>query len=369
MTSSSDDALRVHTLSDFDFILPPELIAQHPAAQRSGSRLLDGSSEAPVDRIFRELPELLRKGDLLVLNDTKVIKARLFGEKPTGGKVELLVERVLTGNQVAAHMRVSKKPEIGTTLALVTAPGQPDGLRATLLGRWPDAEGGMFRFVLSNDAGDDPYTLMERHGHVPLPPYITHADSAQDIDRYQTVFARHAGAVAAPTAALHIDQALLDALQARGIERAFVTLHVGAGTFQPVKTETLSEHHMHSEWYQIPAQTQQAITDCRARGGRIVAVGTTTVRSLESWARTGKTSGDTDIFITPGFDFQLVDLLITNFHLPKSSLVMLVSAFAGYEHIRCLYMHAITQRYRFFSYGDAMLLHRRQRPATSTTSI
>jgi S-adenosylmethionine:tRNA ribosyltransferase-isomerase len=223
----------------------------------------------------------------------------------------------------------------------------------------------MFRFVLSNDAGDDPYTLMERHGHVPLPPYIEHTDSAQDIDRYQTVFARHAGAVAAPTAALHIDDALLSALDTRGIRRAFVTLHVGAGTFQPVKTENLSEHHMHSEWYQIPAETRQAIADCKARGGRVVAVGTTTVRSLESWARTGKASGDTDIFITPGFDFQVVDLLITNFHLPKSSLMMLVSAFAGYDHIRGLYAHAIAQRYRFFSYGDAMLLARRQGHATS----
>ena len=365
MFSSSDGAQRVHTLSDFDFMLPPDLIAQHPVAQRSGSRLLDGSLDAPLDRIFRDLPELLREGDLLVLNDTKVIKARLFGEKPTGGKVELLIERVLTGNQVAAHMRVSKKPEVGTTLTLVATPGHQDGLRATLLGRWPDADGGMFRFVLSNDAGDDPYTLLERHGHVPLPPYIEHADSALDIDRYQTVFARHAGAVAAPTAALHIDDALLAALEPRGIKRAFVTLHVGAGTFQPVKTENLSEHHMHSEWYRIPAETQQAIADCQARGGRIVAVGTTTVRTLESWARTGQASGDTDIFITPGFDFQLVDLLITNFHLPKSSLMMLVSAFAGYDHIRALYAHAIAQRYRFFSYGDAMLLRRRQRPTTS----
>jgi S-adenosylmethionine:tRNA ribosyltransferase-isomerase len=367
MPTSSDGALRVHTLSDFDFDLPPELIAQHPAAQRSASRLLDASDDSPADRIFRELPELLRKGDLLVLNDTKVVKARLFGEKPTGGKVELLVERVLTGNQVAAHMRVSKKPEVGTTLALVAAPGQQDGLRATLLGRWPDADGGMFRFVLSNDAGDDPYTLMERHGHVPLPPYIEHADSAQDADRYQTVFARHAGAVAAPTAALHFDAELLASLDARGVQHAFVTLHVGAGTFQPVKTENLAEHLMHSEWYRIPAQTRQAIADCQARGGRVVAVGTTSVRSLESWARTGQTSGDTDIFITPGFDFQLVDLLITNFHLPKSSLMMLVSAFAGYEHIRGLYAHAIAQRYHFFSYGDAMLLSRR--PATATTYI
>lgn len=357
--SCTDDAPRAYTLSDFDFVLPPELIAQHPAAQRSASRLLDGTGATPVDRTFSDLPAQLLPGDLLVLNDTRVMKARLFGEKPTGGRVELLIERVLGGNQVAAHMRVSKKPEVGTTLALQAAAGSGDSVRATLLGRWPDADGGMFRFVVSNDAGDDPYTLMERHGHVPLPPYIEHADSPQDEERYQTVFARHAGAVAAPTAALHFDQALLQALAQRGIPHVFVTLHVGAGTFQPVKTENLAEHHMHSEWYQVPPATQEAIAACKARGGRIVAVGTTTVRTLESWAAGGKVSGDTDIFITPGFRFQRVDLLITNFHLPKSTLMMLVSAFAGYEHIRALYRHAIAQRYRFFSYGDAMLLARR----------
>jgi S-adenosylmethionine:tRNA ribosyltransferase-isomerase len=302
----------------------------------------------------------LKQGDLVVFNDTKVINARLFGEKPTGGKLELLIERVLGGNQVAAHMRVSKKPEVGTTVALVGAPGTQDNLRATLLGRWPDAEGPLFRFVLSNDAGDDPHTLMARHGHVPLPPYITHADSAQDAQRYQTVFAKNPGAVAAPTAALHFDDALLAAIDALGVQRAHVTLHVGAGTFQPVKTENLAEHHMHSEWYDVPLQTQQAIAECRARGGRLVAVGTTTVRTLESWAQSGQTRGDTQIFITPGFEFQLVDLLVTNFHLPKSSLMMLVSAFAGYDHIMALYAHAIRTQYRFFSYGDAMLLARQR---------
>jgi S-adenosylmethionine:tRNA ribosyltransferase-isomerase len=352
---------RSFTLADFDFVLPPELIAQHPAVERSGSRLLDGTDATPVDRIFRDLPAQLRAGDLLVFNDTQVVKARLFGEKPTGGKVELLVERVLRGNQIAAHMRVSKKPEIGTTLALTGAPGSEDGLSATLLGRWPDTEGALFRFVLSNNVGDDPYTLMDKHGHVPLPPYITHADSPDDARRYQTVFARVPGAVAAPTAALHFDQALLGELDLRRVQRASVTLHVGAGTFQPVKTETIAEHRMHSEWYEVPAATQQAIADCRQRGGRIVAVGTTTVRTLESWAQTGIATGDTTIFITPGFQFSLVDLLITNFHLPKSTLMMLVSAFAGYPHIQALYQHAITQRYRFFSYGDAMLLHRSSR--------
>ena len=363
---------RSFTLSDFDFVLPETLIAQHPATERSGSRLLDGRTTvpalAPVDRIFRELPGLLRAGDLLVFNDTRVLHARVFGEKPTGGKVELLIERVLGGNQVAAHMRVSKKPEVGTTLKLVCAQGQEDGLCATLLGRWPDADGQLFRLVLSNDAGDTPYTLMERHGHVPLPPYIqrpagseiTHSDSAEDVARYQTVFAKNPGAVAAPTAALHFDEALLARLEAMGVQRASVTLHVGAGTFQPVKTENLSEHQMHSEWYEVPAATQQAIADCKARGARVVAVGTTTVRTLESWAKTGLASGDTSIFITPGFAFQHVDLLLTNFHLPKSSLMMLVSAFAGYEPIMALYRHAIAEGYRFFSYGDAMLLERVQ---------
>ena len=349
---------RTYTLSDFDFALPPELIAQHPAPERSGSRLLDAAQTAPIDRIFHELPQLLNSGDLLVFNDTKVIKARLFGEKPTGGKLELLIERVLGGNQVAAHMRVSKKPEVGTTVALTGAPGTHDNLRATVLGRWPDGNGALFRFVLSNDAGDDPHTLMERHGHVPLPPYIAHADSADDVSRYQTVFAKNPGAVAAPTAALHFDDALLAALDSKGVQRAYVTLHVGAGTFQPVKTENLADHQMHSEWYDVPMATQAAIEECRARGGRVIAVGTTTVRTLESWAASGLATGDTQIFITPGFEFKLVDLLITNFHLPKSSLMMLVSAFAGHEPICALYEHAIRERYRFFSYGDAMLLKR-----------
>ncbi len=378
-TDTDIDASRPFVLSDFDFSLPPELIAQHPAPERSGSRLLDGTGTTPSNRIFRELPSLLRPGDLLVFNDTKVINARLFGEKPTGGKLELLIERVLGGNQVAAHMRVSKKPEVGTTVALTGAPGTTDKLRATLLGRWPDADGALFRFVLSNNAGDDPHTLMERHGHVPLPPYITHTDSAEDAARYQTVFAKNPGAVAAPTAALHFDDTLLAAIDAMGVQRAHVTLHVGAGTFQPVKTETLAEHQMHSEWYNVPLATQQAIADCHARAGRVIAVGTTTVRTLESWAQeigvgselresqSGSVdsaltpfSGDTNIFITPGFNFQLVDLLITNFHLPKSTLMMLVSAFAGYEHIMALYAHAIQEQYRFFSYGDSMLLTRQQ---------
>ena len=337
-----------HRLSDFDFALPEDLIAQHPAAQRSASRLLDGTGTRPVDRVFRELPSLLREGDLLVFNDTRVVKARLFGEKPTGGKVELLIERVLHGCEVAAHMKVSKKPPAGTTLRMA------GGFTATLASRWPDADGPLFRFLLS----DDPYVLMERHGHVPLPPYITHGDTAEDERRYQTVFAKNPGAVAAPTAALHFDEAVLAELDARGVRRASVTLHVGAGTFQPVKTENLADHRMHSEWYDVPAATQQALADARQRGGRVIAIGTTSVRTLESWARTGQAQGETDIFITPGFQFQVVDLLLTNFHLPKSTLMMLVSAFAGYDHVMRLYRHAIAQRYRFFSYGDAMLLRR-----------
>lgn len=342
--------MRTFTLSDFDFELPEHLIAQHPAAERSASRLLDGRQAPPVDRIFKTLPDLLQPGDLLVFNDTQVIKARLFGEKATGGKLELLIERVLGGPQheVVAHMKVSKKPPVGATLHMV------GGFTATLLGRWPDDEGPLFRFALS----DDPYALMQAHGHVPLPPYITHEDTAEDESRYQTVFAKNPGAVAAPTAALHFDEGVLAGLKVRGVETAHVTLHVGAGTFQPCKTENIAEHTMHSEWYQVPESTAQAIAAAHARGARVVAVGTTTVRTLESWAKTGLTSGDTNIFITPGFEFKVVDLLITNFHLPKSTLMMLVSAFAGYDHIMALYQHAIAQQYRFFSYGDSMLLSR-----------
>ncbi len=342
-----------YTLSDFDFDLPPALIAQYPAAQRSGSRLLDGTGHAPADRRFKDLPALLRRGDLLVFNDTQVVKARLFGRKPSGGRLELLVERVLhddaAPHTVAAHMKVSKKPQPGTVLPM------EGGFTATLQGRWPHPENGpLFRVQFSAD----PYTLMAQHGHVPLPPYITHRDDAQDERRYQTVFARHPGAVAAPTAALHFDEAMLAALDAMGVERASVTLHVGAGTFQPVKTERLSDHVMHGERYHVPQQTISAVQACRLRGGRVVAVGTTSVRALESWASTEQPQGDTHIFITPGYRFGTVDMLLTNFHLPKSTLMMLVSAFAGYEHIMALYRHAIAQSYRFFSYGDAMLLQR-----------
>jgi S-adenosylmethionine:tRNA ribosyltransferase-isomerase len=245
-------------------------------------------------------------------------------------------------------MKVSKKPAVGTVLLMTGA------YTAELLGRWPDEHGQLFRLRFSAE----PHLMMEQHGHVPLPPYIEHDDSAEDESRYQTVFADKPGSAAAPTAALHFDEGVLAALEARGVQRANVTLHVGAGTFSPVKTENIAEHRMHSEWYDVPAATQEAIAATKARGGRIVAVGTTTIRTLESWAKTGLGTGDTEIFITPGFQFQVADLLITNFHLPKSTLMMLVSAFAGYEHIMDLYRHAIAQRYRFFSYGDAMVLER-----------
>ena len=353
MSSLPPDAAREFSVSDFDFELPPELIAQHPAPERSASRLLDGRSQPPVDRVFRELPGLLNPGDLLVFNDTKVIKARLYGAKASGGAVEALVERVLPGTrEVWAHMRASKSPKPGAVVRFAEA------FDAEVLGRCgPD--NGLFHLRLSGD----PFELLERHGHVPLPPYISHEDSADDVRRYQTVFARQPGAVAAPTAALHFDEGVLAALAARGVDTAHVTLHVGAGTFQPVRVEKIAEHQMHSECFEVPASTVEAVAQARARGGKVVAVGTTTLRALESAARGGSLqagASETAIFITPGFQFRVVDRLVTNFHLPKSTLMMLVSAFAGYEPIMALYRHAIAQGYRFFSYGDAMLLERRE---------
>lgn len=348
MTPSASPA---YTLSDFDFALPPELIAQHPAAERSASRLLDGTAGPPVDRVFRDLPSLLRPGDLLVFNDTRVIKARLHGRKASGGAVEALVERVLPGGrEVLAHLRASKSPKAGAVLRFA------DAFDAEVLGR-AGPDGGLFHLRLSGD----PFELLERHGHVPLPPYITHADDEDDVRRYQTVFADKPGAVAAPTAALHFDEPLLAALRERGVDSARVTLHVGAGTFQPVRTENLAEHRMHSEWFEVPQATVEAIERTHATGGRVVAVGTTTLRALESAASDGTLRAgarETDIFITPGFAFRVVDLLVTNFHLPKSTLMMLVSALAGHARVMALYRHAIAQGYRFFSYGDAMLLRR-----------
>ena len=343
-----------YTLSDFDFTLPPELIAQHPAAARSASRLLDGRAATPVDRVFTELPALLEPGDLLVVNDTRVIKARLLGAKASGGRVEALVERVLPGHLALCHLRASKPPRAGSVVVFEG----PDGarLQAEVRGRG-GADGSLFELRFP----DEPLALLERFGHVPLPPYIAHADTADDARRYQSVFARQPGAVAAPTASLHFDDTVLAALAARGVQRASLTLHVGAGTFQPVRGDDLAAHRMHSEWFDVPAATVAAIGAARARGGRVVAVGTTTLRALESAALGGDLQAgarETDIFITPGFRFRVVDVLLTNFHLPRSTLLMLVSAFAGHAHIHALYAHAIRERYRFFSYGDAMLLAR-----------
>lgn len=356
--------------ADFDFALPQQLIAQHPAPERTASRLLDGRSSTPQDLHFRQLPQLLQKDDLLIFNNTKVVKARLYGAKTTGAKLELLVERVLPPtagypHHFAAHMK-GKKPSVGDTFYLgENTDGNGNRVQATLLGRWPDANSALFHIATAQD----PYAIMQAHGHVPLPPYITHADSADDIARYQTVFATEPGAVAAPTAALHFSEALIQQLEQQGVETAAVTLHVGAGTFQPVKADDIADHTMHSERYHIPPETIAAIAQCRARGGRVVAVGTTSVRTLESWAKTGQTAGETDIFITPGFHFEVVDMLITNFHLPQSTLLMLVSAFAGYRQIMRLYRYAIAQEYRFFSYGDAMLLSRATQHLCSDSAV
>jgi S-adenosylmethionine:tRNA ribosyltransferase-isomerase len=351
-----------HGLGDFDFDLPPELIAQHPAAERSGSRLLDGRGALPVDRVFREFPDLLQPGDLLVFNDTRVIKARLHGAKASGGSVEVLIERVLPPHEAWAHIRASKSPRPGTVIRL-GGPADGAGFDVEVLARCgPDDA--LFRLRFPSDV----FALLDRFGHVPLPPYIEHDDDADDVSRYQTVFADRPGAVAAPTAALHFDEALLARIAARGVDSARVTLHVGAGTFQPVRSEVLSEHKMHTEWFDVPQATVDAVMRTRAAGGRVVAIGTTTVRALESAAVAASTAGapgslqagadETRIFITPGYRFQVVDMLVTNFHLPRSTLMMLVSALAGMDRIRALYAHAIAQRYRFFSYGDAMLLER-----------
>jgi S-adenosylmethionine:tRNA ribosyltransferase-isomerase len=343
-----------YSLADFDYQLPAELIAQFPAPERSGSRLLLMRGHAFADRQFADLPDLLAANDLLILNDTRVIKARLHGSKASGGKVEVLIERLLEGNTALAQVRVSKTPAAGSELTLGS------GLRATVEGR----EGEFF--VLRFERGEGLADMLEREGEVPLPPYIEHAAAPADEARYQTVYAREPGAVAAPTAGLHFDSAMFEALAARGVKRAFVTLHVGAGTFQPVRTEDLSLHKMHREFYTVPPATVDAIRAAREAHGRIVCVGTTSLRALEACAAKGELaagSGDTDLFITPGFNFRVADLLLTNFHLPKSTLLMLVSAFAGVQNIRSAYAHAIRSRYRFFSYGDCMLMERYLRSA------
>lgn len=339
------------TLADFDYFLPPELIAQIPLPQRSASRLLEMDGARLYDRSFSDLARLLRRGDLLVLNDSKVLHARLLGRKDSGGQVEVLIER-LEGDEVAvAQVRASKSPKAGSRLRLEGA------FEVEVLGR----TGEFYRLRFPGDATD----LIERHGRLPLPPYIERMAEAGDETRYQTVFAREKGSVAAPTAGLHFDHELLASLREAGVAIAHVTLHVGAGTFQPVRTENLAEHRMHTERYTVPAATVEAVAATRAAGGRVIAVGTTTLRTLEGAAAEGELkvgAGETAIFITPGYRFRVVDSLITNFHLPKSTLLMLVSAFGGLEPLRAAYRHAIAERYRFFSYGDAMLLHRMDSP-------
>lgn len=336
-------------LSDFDYSLPSELIAQFPAPERTGSRLLHVDGIRLSDRLFAELPGLLHPGDVLVFNDTRVIKARLFGQKATGGQVEILVERLLPDNEALAFVRASKTPRAGTRIQVANS------VEFEVLGRQEDL------FHLRCHASASLSDVLETLGRLPLPPYITHAPDAIDESRYQTVYANQIGAVAAPTAGLHFDDAMLTRLDQMGVNRATVTLHVGAGTFQPVRVENLSEHKMHSERYTIPEKTVALINKARSEGKKVMAVGTTSLRALESAALSGELKAgenETDLFITPGYHFKVVDRLLTNFHLPKSTLLMLVSAFGGHANLRNAYEHAVNQRYRFFSYGDAMLIER-----------
>jgi len=336
--------------SDFHYELPPELIAQAPLAERSSSRLLVVAPTAPPyqDRIVRDLPEYLDAGDLLVFNDTRVIPARLHGTKDTGGRVEILLERITGAHEVLAQVGASKTPKAGGRITL------DEGTMLTVLGR----EGEFYR--LRFDTDEPLEKLLLRAGRMPLPPYIQREAAPDDLHRYQTVYARHIGAVAAPTAGLHFDAPLLAALQAKGVAFGHVTLHVGAGTFQPMRAESVHDHHMHSEWLNVGAELCQQIARTRAAGGRVVAVGTTVVRALETAAHEGVVrpfAGDTQIFIFPGYRIRTVDALVTNFHLPESTLMMMVSAFSGRERVLAAYAHAVLERYRFFSYGDAMLLY------------
>lgn len=336
-------------LSDFHFDLPDSLIAHHPLTERRGSRLLclDGPSGKVTHRHFVDLLEYLQPGDLMVFNNTRVIPARLFGRKETGGQLEILVERVLDARRVLAHVRASKSPKTGSRIIT-------DGGAVAVMVARHDA---LFELAFDMDV----LALLERVGHMPLPPYIGRADEPADRERYQTVYAQKAGAVAAPTAGLHFDNEMLQAIADKGVQRAEVTLHVGAGTFQPVRVERIEDHQMHSEWLEVGADVVDAVKACKARGGRVIAVGTTSVRSLETAARDGELkpfSGDTDIFIYPGRPFHVVDALVTNFHLPESTLLMLVSAFAGYTQTMAAYQAAVAEHYRFFSYGDAMFITR-----------
>ena len=337
-------------IEDFDYELPPELIAQHPLPSRSASRLMRLAGDTISHHLFTELPRFVRPGDVLVFNDTKVVKARLHGVRDSGGKVEALIERVIDDDEALAHLRASNTPRPGTWLRFA------EGIEAAVIGRDGDL------FHLRFEGAPSVFDIMQRHGEVPLPPYIEHTPDAEDVERYQTVYARSPGAVAAPTAGLHFDTPLLDSLAASGVQFTFVTLHVGAGTFQPVRVSNIAEHRMHTEWYDIPTATATAIRHAQSSGCSVIAVGTTSLRALESAARQGYVAsgcGETDLFITPGYRFRAVDRLITNFHLPKSTLLMLVSAFAGMAPVREAYRQAVANRYRFFSYGDAMLIDRR----------
>jgi S-adenosylmethionine:tRNA ribosyltransferase-isomerase len=339
-------------LADFDYALPPDRIASHPPEQRTRSRLLRMAGDALSDHRIGDLPDFVDSGDVMVFNDTRVIKARLYGEKATGGRIEVLVERLLPERHVLAQLRASKPPRPGMRLRLEGA------IEATFIGRHGDMA------ELRLEGHEDVLSLLERYGRLPLPPYIERPADDKDDARYQTVYAREPGAVAAPTAGLHFDAPLLEALRARGVVPAWLTLHVGAGTFQPVRTTRIADHHMHAERYSIPLATVQAIATARAAGRRVIAVGTTSLRALEAAAQHNQDdqpiagAAETDIFITPGYRFRVVDRLLTNFHLPKSTLLMLVSAFAGLQPIRRAYDHAIASGYRFFSYGDAMLIDR-----------
>lgn len=338
-------------VADFSFDLPDELIARYPMAQRNASRLLmlDGNSGALADKQFTDLLEMINPGDLMVFNNTRVIPARMFGQKASGGKLEILVERMLDDKRILAHVRSSKSPKVDSLIHL------DGGYQMKMVARHDT----LFELELLSELTI--LEVLEAVGHMPLPPYIDRPDEDADKERYQTVYNQNPGAVAAPTAGLHFDDAMLDALKAKGVNIAFVTLHVGAGTFQPVRVDTILEHKMHSEWANVPQDVVDLIAQTKAAGKRVVAVGTTSVRSLESAARASlgelkAFSGDTDIFIYPGYQFQVVDAMVTNFHLPESTLIMLVSAFAGFDHVMAAYQHAITQKYRFFSYGDAMFV-------------
>ncbi len=337
--------------TDFDFYLPDELIAQFPATERTASKLLklDGKTGQLNDEKFIDLPQFIAPGDLLVFNNTKVIKARLAGAKATGGQIEALIERVIDTHHALAHIKSSRSPKPGSRLLFANA------FEAEVIERQDDL------FLLKIHSETDLLDLLDQYGSLPLPPYITHAADAHDDERYQTVFAKQPGAVAAPTAGLHFDDAMLKRLKVHGVNFAYVTLHVGAGTFQPVRVDDIREHKMHTELYSVPAETVTLIQATKAQGKKVTAIGTTALRALESAARSGELmggAGETDIFITPGYKFKVVERLLTNFHLPKSTLLMLVSAFAGLTHIQQAYQHAITQKYRFFSYGDAMLIER-----------